>query len=97
MENEAMSKLYHIRDRAEQYVNLYDAYCLFKDDYRENDSQSDNENENANKNKSSNDKNEREKDLQCRFRMSLDDLRFCGLIKTTNRKKDHIIKLDELL
>lgn len=95
IENEAMSKLYHIRDKAEQYVNLYDAYCLFKDDYHsyDDDSQND-ENENNNENENI---QMSEKDLQCRFRMSLDDLRFCGLIKTTNRKKDHIIKLDELL
>ena len=40
---------------------------------------------------------EREKRNHIQFRMSVDDLKFCGFIKTTNRKKEALMKMAELL
>ena len=40
---------------------------------------------------------QREKLNQIQFRMSIDDLRFCGFLKATNRKKEALMKMAELL
>ena len=39
----------------------------------------------------------REKQNQIEFRMSIDDLRFCGFVKATNRKKETLMKTADLL
>ena len=40
---------------------------------------------------------QKEKMTQIEFRMSIDDLRFCGFLKATNRKKEALMKMAELL
>ena len=87
IELEPMSCIYNIYQSSSLYINLYDAYISFItlfNKYNDND-------QNKNKNK------ENEKLKQIQFRMSIDDLKFCGFIKSTNRKKEALMKMTQLL
>jgi len=96
-EPEPMCCIYSVYELSEQFINLHDAYVSFKhqlcgdndDDDDDDDEDGDSEDENEN--------GDREKFNHIQFRMSMDDLRFCGFVKATNRRKEVLVKTAELL
>ena len=125
IEQEAMCAMYGVYDSMGLYMNLFDAYKMFKavytadddEDYGENDKMEIDEEASTNNKKKKNSKHEistddesesesesvhrnmseKEKQNQIEFRMSIDDLRFCGFVKVTNRKEQSLMKTADLL
>lgn len=112
LEPEALGCIYEFYSGCStMYINLHDAYIAFKEKFvgfeaedqlieerkkkrsksRKEEASSDEENEEKPVN------TEREKLNQITFRMSIDDLRFCGFLKATNRRKEALMKMAELL
>jgi len=107
LETEDLGNIYEFYAGCDSmYVNLHDAYVTFKhrmegvEEEEEEENGKEEEDHNGNRNRKgaerSNHEVEKEKLTQIRFRMSIDDLRFCGFLKATNRKKEALMKMAEL-
>eukprot|EP01084_Bolivina_argentea_P016299 30517_1 len=93
IEAEPISCLYQIyTECSNKYMNLHDAYNAFKQIYQnKNDLDAHEDNED-------NDLLQlREKQTQIQFRMSVEDLIFCGRLQTAATKPHHLIKTHEML
>merc|ERR1712129_360583 len=107
VEPESMTSMYSVYDCMGLYVNLFDAYEAFKgrftqfddEDYDVKPKKSKKEEMSTDDDDESGEKivTHREKMNQIEFRMAIDDLRFCGFVKATNRKQETLMKTADLL
>ena len=103
---EPMSCIHNVYEKQESgLINVHDAYIAFKAAFGTNDHEKDKQTSNCNGKGTNKETNvekvisDEEKLYQIQFRMSVNDLRFCGFTNVTNKTKElgFVIKMPELL